>query len=415
MSRESRTFRAGCELAGKRVIFGMNLYRFAAAAFFTLATMASAFDQPGPYPVTESVVSVPREDGPAFDSLFFYPGDAAALAGGPARFPGVVFAHGFLSPPELYRQTCRHLASHGFLVLAPRSALEPFPDHSAYAEDIRACLTYLESGNGTPGSLLFQRVATDRLGLTGHSMGGGASVLAASRDDRVRALAPIAAAETRPSAIAAAPALAVPTMYLTGSLDAITPSFRHTAPMTEAMTAPWVWMDLRGGSHCGFVSFPLPAFVCDEAAIPLARQLELTHRYLTAFFKLHLEDDVAAWAQIWGVNARVDASVRPRYQPDVTITPTFQRNRIGAGNPAMVSLEVVNRGLEPATFQIDTLSSIPATTTPSTLANLAPGAAASVNVSWTQPTSGPRRVPVVIQIRNTETQVGAHAVSVGTR
>jgi hypothetical protein len=204
-------------------------------------------------------------------------------------------------------------------------------------------------------------------------------------------------------------------MFLTGSQDAITPSFRHTAPISEAMTAPWTWMDVRGGSHCGFVSFPLPAFVCDEAAIPKPVQLRVTHRYLTAFFALHLEDDLAAWAWIWGVNGRVDSAVMARFAPDAMISPTFQRARFASGATAAFSVALVNQGHEAATFQVDALASVPVTVSPATIDHLAPGGSVTVEISWTQPNAGPRRVPVVVQARNVETQVGAHAVVVGTR
>jgi dienelactone hydrolase len=70
---------------------------------------------------------------------------------------------------------------------------------------MRHCLTYLEEQNADPASWLFGQVATAQFGVSGHSMGGGASILAAAADARIKAVANLAAAETNPSAIQASP------------------------------------------------------------------------------------------------------------------------------------------------------------------------------------------------------------------
>lgn len=397
--------------------------------FGLLTTPLHAADpsQTGTFPIREGLVDIPRPDGTSFAALITYPSQPDSWAPASTLMPGLVYAHGFLTPPELYRQTYRHLASHGFLVLAPRSALEPFPSHDAYAEDIRACLDFFDQANLAPSipmrtgdqivNLSFQeRIPSNLYGLTGHSMGGGASILAASRDERVTALVPIAAAETRPSAIAAAPGVRSPTLFLTGNRDAITPSGRHTRPMTELMTAPWAWFDLRGASHCGFVSFPLPDVVCDQATLPLNRQLALTHTYLTAFFQLHLQDDLSAWARIWGINPRLDSLVFPVYRPGLEAQPLFQRVRTPAGANGQATLTLRNDYTHPLDLHIDLLTqALPASASPTSISGLAPGQTATLTITWTQPPTGPRQAPVIVQIRDIHRQIGTHAVVSGVR
>ena len=65
-------------------------------------------------------------------------------------------------------------------------------------------------------------------------MGGGAALLAAARHSSVRAVATLAAAESDPSAIEAAAAIAAPVLFLAAADDAITPVERHQRPMFEA-------------------------------------------------------------------------------------------------------------------------------------------------------------------------------------
>ena len=98
-----------------------------------------------------------------------------------------------------YLSHFRHLATHGFVVIAPQ-----FPDtqHGELAEDLLYCVQYLRQQNTSPSSRFRGLLDTTFIGPTGHSMGGGASLLAAARDSRVKVVAPLAAAETTPSAIA---------------------------------------------------------------------------------------------------------------------------------------------------------------------------------------------------------------------
>ncbi|MCK7520100.1 MAG: hypothetical protein MZV64_21595 [Ignavibacteriales bacterium] len=74
--------------------------------------------------------------------------------------------------------------------------------HDELARDLLFCVNYIKSQNNVPLSRYYSLIDTSlSAGLFGHSMGGGASLLAASRDSTVKVVAPLAAAETNPSAI----------------------------------------------------------------------------------------------------------------------------------------------------------------------------------------------------------------------
>ena len=167
----------------------------------------------------------------------------------------VAFGHGYLADVGWYESTLAHLASWGIVVIAPRSAGELFPDHAAFADDLLSALDWVVAEAGRPGSgWPGGPVDPMALGLSGHSMGGGAALLAAARDPAVRAVATLAAAETDPSAIAAAAEIAAPALFVAAADDAITPVGEHQRPMFEAKaTGPAELRTIAGASHCGFL------------------------------------------------------------------------------------------------------------------------------------------------------------------
>src|ERR1044072_1976949 len=105
--------------------------------------------------------------------------------------PAIAFGQGWLPPPERYPGLLRHLASWGFVVAAPATQRGPLASHRLLAADLRTAVdvcTGVRLGDGDIS------VDAGRLGLAGHSTGGGSAVLAAADDDRVRAVVTLAAA-----------------------------------------------------------------------------------------------------------------------------------------------------------------------------------------------------------------------------
>lgn len=306
-------------------------------AFMALSSRGADYAQRGPFTVHEGSASLVRPDQSTFTALLFHPGDEAR-----APFPAITFGHGFLGPPVIYRETLRHLASWGYIVIATQSALELFPDHAEYGEDLRTCLTYLENANMTPASPLFGLVDTNRFGASGHSMGGGASLLAAAADKRIKAVANLAAAQTRPSAIDAMKDIHVPVCLIAGSADRFTPLPFHTLPMYKNGNAPVLLPIILGGSHCGFVDFPLPSSLCDPYVVPLDYQLALSRSLLVAFFELNLRKDQSAWSRIWGPALSLDPRVQTLAQPGIDLVADRQRAALRVGESAEFQLQVFN-------------------------------------------------------------------------
>lgn len=265
----------------------------------------------GPWARASMQVHIPTPSGGYRATVVFpYDGHDDATTGDPLAAPGqhpaIVFGHGYLGRVEWYTATLHHLASWGFVVLAPHSALELFPDQESYVDDFSRALDWLEAEDGRPGSWLEGRLAHGRYGASGHSMGGGASIVAAARDTRFGAVANLAAADLRIGAVEAVADLRVPLLLVAAGADRVTRVDAHqrrlfeaagrgapgaagaagTARTTEPPDRPPVGLAIiEGGGHCGFLwSSALSDALCGVGDIGRQRQMALSHRLLTGWF-----------------------------------------------------------------------------------------------------------------------------------
>jgi pimeloyl-ACP methyl ester carboxylesterase len=248
-------------------------------------------------------VVVPRPgDGGRFGARLHYPvpGSSADASDEPA--PIVAFGHGYQASVELYAETLDHLASWGIVAVAPRSGGELFPSHQAFADDLRSALDWVVAEAAAGGDWPAGAIDPAARAVAGHSMGGGAAVLAAADDLTIRAVATLAAAETDPSAIGAASRLTVPSLFVAAGEDAITPVAEHQRPMFEATRSGMAQLrTIVGGGHCGFLDTEtlLLRLVCDEAAIDRDEQLAATRAVLTAWLLHELTADEALADLAW--------------------------------------------------------------------------------------------------------------------
>ncbi|RZU53564.1 putative dienelactone hydrolase [Krasilnikovia cinnamomea] len=264
---------------------------------------------PGAFAVgtTDVTVTVARR---SFGAKVWYPA-ASAGANRPVAdgaFGVVAFGHGFLQSVGRYASTLSHLASWGFVVAAPTSQGGLAPDHSAFADDLNATLTWFVDQGTTPGSRFANHVDPAALALSGHSMGGGASVLAAVRNRNVRTVANLAAAETNPSAKTAAANLPMAAMLVAGDHDTIAPPADNQIPIYQAKPAPKQLRTILGGCHCGFMDSG--TLFCDSGSIDRAVQLKLTRRLLTDWFLYTLSGDTSRYDAVWGIQAQNDPQIR---------------------------------------------------------------------------------------------------------
>ncbi|MGH1345897.1 MAG: alpha/beta hydrolase family protein [Nannocystales bacterium] len=281
--------------------------------------------------------------------------DAPVAQDGP--YPLVVLSHGFSGNPEWYRTLGEHLATHGYVVLAPEHsesdwATDVVPASLTRPADISATIDFAEDGP------LSQHINAELVAVVGHSYGGytalasaGAQydlvglaqrcesvedefvagyfcapflaqqdVLAAGLgievpdsglwpalgDDRVDAIAALAgdAYLFGPEGLAS---VTVPTLALGGTLDTGTPwdwgsamTFEHVGSSQRYLVG------MEGGEHflpmadCADLpwSTDLPEFqqsyICNDPAWDKQEALDVVHHFTTAFLRANLQQDPVA-------------------------------------------------------------------------------------------------------------------------
>ena len=322
-----------------------------------LGQVRADLGEPGTFAAGYRQVSVTRANGSTFTARLFYPalvaGENAAIDGSGGPYPGISFGHGFVQAVSNYQSTLLHLASHGYLVIATNSEGGLFPSHANFAADLLLSLTYLEQQNTLPGGFLEGLVDTAAFGLSGHSMGGGASILAAS-DPRVRAIAPLAAANTNPSSIAASSTFFVPVRHIVGSSDTIvTPA--TTIQMYNNSARARQFVNLQGGFHCGFIDSQ--GFGCDTGSMTRGDQLRFTRRLLTEFFNLYLKGDQNAWRAVWFDEAQSDPRIVTTGEADSEISPAEANLSVRAGATVTIPIDVFNRGPDVMTLTLEVVES----------------------------------------------------------
>ena len=288
-------------------------------------------------------VTVSRPNGSTFTCTLHYPATSDGVnapfdpSGGP--YPIVSFGHGFLSPVTLYQSTLAALARHGYFVIASQSQGGLFPNHSAFALDLRYSVDWLVAQNGKSGQYP-GKVAVGSIAFSGHSMGGGAAMLAAKDDPRERLLITLAAANTNPSSNAAMTSITTPTVLVVGSVDTIVPPNGSATVQYANAAGPRQIRSIVGGSHCGFIDSPIVA--CDDAAIPEAEQRAITVAILKRSLDQAFEPDGCAWESVWGPEANAMAGVDETVDPRMTVTAGSPLVEGPAGGTATVTVSVTN-------------------------------------------------------------------------
>ena len=367
------------------------------------ATAGGTTADPGPFAAGRRDVTVTRPDGSSFTATLHYPATSAGVnapfdpSGGP--YPVFSFGHGFLSAVTLYQSTLAHLASHGFFAIASQSQGGLFPSHAAFANDIRLCLDHMIAADASASSPYFGSVAVEALGVGGHSMGGGASILAAAADPRIRAVVTLAAANTNPSSINAASQLGMPVRLIVGSEDTIVPPAGSAGPMYSNAPAARQLADIVGGSHCGFIDSSIP--FCDSGSISRSTQLALTRALMLEFLLLHLRGDEAmAWEMVWGAGA-ARPGVELDLDPRVTISPATGEVLVPSGGSATATWTVSNPGTRQTTVELRFDPPLAAAVTPS-VATIPAGGSASFVAEFLAADLPKAPVEVVVSARRSD-------------
>jgi hypothetical protein len=153
----------------------------------------------------------------------------------------------------------------------------------------------LQTDASTNTNSLFYQHLTTTSAYMGHSMGGGASYLAAQNDPTVTALVGLAPAVTNPSSIDAAAQINKPAIIFSGAADPVTTPESSHIPIYDSLKSDCkVFVSITGGGHCYFAN---AGSVCEfgEAggnfSISREEQQTITNSLLTPWLGYWLKGD----------------------------------------------------------------------------------------------------------------------------
>jgi len=226
----------------------------------------------------------------------YYPAESAGdnVAFAPGNFPVFTLAHGFVIPGNTYQNFADELVPDGFVIVLPTTESSFLPNHDAFGKDIAFLNTAFRSG-GVPFFAQFN----GRSAIGGHSMGGGASALAATQTT-ADAYIGFAPAVTNPSPVPLGGQIDIPALVFSGSADGVTPPETNHQPIYNSFASDCkTFLSITSGVHCYYI----PASLCDigESGIPggMTRELQqqITFDYLRPFLNTFLLDDSISWQQ----------------------------------------------------------------------------------------------------------------------
>jgi predicted dienelactone hydrolase len=258
--------------------------------------------------------------------------DAAIAPGGP--WPLIVYSHGTMGRADESPYLVRALVNAGYVVAAAdypltsrnshtKIAFADITDMSEQVKDIRFIIDRLLADAG-----IGKAIDKDRIGVTGHSLGGVTTYFAVYgegiRDPRIKAAAPIAGADPVQTALSNgmgvvgtqhAP-VSVPVLFLSASRDVFARFTGRPKAAWSRVEPPKYELTIRDGVHvwfhegddplpdnrnpdCLFFDKYSPDMIvpgCEERAPLIApeRQREITRTALVAFFDAYLKDDKGA-------------------------------------------------------------------------------------------------------------------------
>jgi dienelactone hydrolase len=231
----------------------------------------------------------------------YYPaqtaGDNVPVTPGTTIFPVVVFGHGFVIPASAYDWLGDSLARNGFIAAFPTTEGSFSPSHASFGTDLRFIASALLTAGNDANFFLYQRI-NPRVGIGGHSMGGGCSFLAASSNDpSLRALFNFAAAETNPSATTAALQVNRPTLIFSGSNDCIVPPTTQMAMYQNVPALCKTMITLTEATHCQFSNNNFTCTLgqittgCNNSAITTSTVFSKVSSLLIPYLDYYLKDD----------------------------------------------------------------------------------------------------------------------------
>jgi pimeloyl-ACP methyl ester carboxylesterase len=249
-------------------------------------------------------------------------------------FPVIVFGHGFAMGWDAYQNIWEHLVPKGYIMAFVRTegSLIPAPSHADFGADLALVVTKMLALNTTAGSP-FNGTVKQKAVIMGHSMGGGATMLAAANNSSIAGIVGLAPAETNPTAIGVCPNITVPALIFSGSSDGVTPPAEHHIPIYQGIASTCKsFVSITGGAHCYFAN---SNFNCDFGegtssqgiSISRAEQQEKMFWFLDPWLQYVLGSDCFALTDFqWKLNNTIGTVNQGTCAPSGTNATIFYDN-----------------------------------------------------------------------------------------
>lgn len=230
----------------KQVVFSLFLLIFSTAFLFAQS-----------YPIGNRSVTYTdaARSNRSVPVVVQYPATVAGtdVAFAMGTFPVVIFGHGFAMSGDNYDNVWQTLVPQGYVVVLVNTETSLLgTSHSNFAGDLAFMAQKMQSENNTSTSPFFQKL-TNKTAIMGHSMGGGATVLASANNTQIATTVTLAPAETDPSSISAALNTKVPSLVVVGEDDCVVPAGDGPTPIyNNFMGIPKAFVSIINGNHCNF-------------------------------------------------------------------------------------------------------------------------------------------------------------------
>jgi len=213
-------------------------------------------------------------------------------------------------------------------------------------------VTKIQDEDNNSSSPIYNAVANNTA-LMGHSMGGGASFLAAdslcvngnAQIKTIIGLAPAESTSNGVSSINSAINVTVPSLVFSGSQDGVTPPIDHNIPIYNSISANCkTYISIAGGGHCYFAN---PNFNCDFGestsstgiSITRAEQHAVTFDFLNLWLDYTLKDDCD---DLSAFQDSVNNSNRITYNQSCQLNPTANITESGG----VLSCSIMGNGYQ---------------------------------------------------------------------
>lgn len=281
--------------------------------------------------------------GRQIQSEIYYPSATAGndVAISPGQFPYIVFGHGFVMTWDSYQNFVDQYVPLGYVLVFPRTEGGFSPVHSDFALDLSVAGTKMEALSNDASSFFYQ-AWNGRKAVMGHSMGGGASFLAAAQNTaNFNILIGLAPAETTPSAINVSSGISIPVLIFSGTEDAVTPPATHHKPMYDSVANTCKhFIAITGGGHCYFANSSTTCDFGESASggnITITRpdQHDITFDALDPYLKFYLMNDCPSWP-LFTTQRDTDTRIQSQYSCNYTLpaNPVITQNGTVLSIPA---------------------------------------------------------------------------------